>query len=155
MFEALFFIAAASKGSSTASSGSAVGSILFFVLIFAVGYLLFIRPQQQKVKRQRSLAQAVDVGDKVVTSGGIIGEIERFEDDIAILEIAPNISIEVARAYIVQKLLPPAADWNEDDLPDTDESFDDEVDDMTDEQKDADPQEDSARSSGEDEDQNG
>ena len=85
-------------------AGSFITSLLPFVLIFGIFYLLVIRPQQ---KRQRQAQQereellgALKPGDKVVTSGGIYGTIVAVRDDTVTLRIADKVSIEVMRSAI-------------------------------------------------------
>ncbi len=71
------------------------------VLIFAVFYFLLIRPQQKKAKEHRSMLDAVQRGDKVVTGGGIIGTIAKVVSDEEVqVEIAENIRIRVARSTL-------------------------------------------------------
>jgi preprotein translocase subunit YajC len=84
-------------------------SILPLVLIFVVFYFLLIRPQQQKMKTHRSMIDAIKRGDKVVTSGGIVGQVIKVEEgkNTAIVEIAKDVRVEVIRSKVVRDL-PPA-----------------------------------------------
>ncbi len=69
-------------------------SVLFFV---AGVYFLLLRPQQQRVRRQRELITAIGVGDRVVTAGGLIGRVVDLTDDRMQLEIADGVVVEVLR----------------------------------------------------------
>lgn len=65
---------AAAKKTTTTSSGSAT-FLIVLVLIALAGYFLFLRPQQQKARRQRALQSEIEVGDEVLTVGGIVGTV--------------------------------------------------------------------------------
>ena len=85
-------------------AGSFITSLLPFVLIFGIFYLLVIRPQQKKQRQMQQerdeLLNALKPGDKVVTSGGIYGTIVAVRDDTVTLRIADKVSIEVMRSAI-------------------------------------------------------
>ncbi len=68
-------------------------------------YFLLIRPQSKKVAEHKRMLNELRRGDKVVTSGGILGTINKFEgDDIAIVEIAPEVKVRVAKHSIASVL---------------------------------------------------
>jgi preprotein translocase subunit YajC len=81
------------------------GSLVMFgtmAAIFAVFYILLIRPQQRKQKKWQEMLEALKTGDRVVTSGGIRGVIMTIKDDYLYLRVAPdNLKIEVARSAII------------------------------------------------------
>lgn len=87
------------------ASPSAMALIFPLILIVAV-YFLMLRPQQQRVARQRALVNSIEVGDEVVTAGGIVGRVRRFDDDRATLEIATGVEITLLRGAIAQKMAP-------------------------------------------------
>ncbi len=70
------------------------------VLMVGIFYFLLIRPQQRKAKEHRQLLDNLKRGDRVITSGGIIGTIISIEDQIVNLEIGDKVRIEVARPYV-------------------------------------------------------
>ena len=72
------------------------------VLIFVVFYFLLIRPQQKKMKAHREMIGALKRGDKVLTSGGIIGTIVKVEEgeDVLLVEIAKDVRVRVARSMV-------------------------------------------------------
>jgi preprotein translocase subunit YajC len=71
------------------------------ILIFVIFYFFLIRPQQKRVKDHKNMVAQLKRGDQVVTSGGIVGRIERIlEDDKAELTIAENVNIKVVRSTI-------------------------------------------------------
>jgi preprotein translocase subunit YajC len=71
--------------------------MIFMVAIF---YFLLIRPQQRKAKEHRQMLDNLKRGDRVVTAGGLIGEIIAISDQIITLEISDKIKVEVGRAYV-------------------------------------------------------
>jgi preprotein translocase subunit YajC len=75
-------------------------SLLPLILIFVVFYFLLIRPQQRKMRQHREMIAALKRGDKVLTSGGIIGTIVKVEDNEVLVEIAKDIRVRVARPTI-------------------------------------------------------
>ena len=81
------------------------------IIIFAVFYLLFFRPQQQKQKETRTMLAALRRGDRVVTAGGILGTVQRVREgsDEVEVEIAPNVRVTVLRDTISNVVKPKAA----------------------------------------------
>ena len=86
-------------------SGSGFAQFIPLILIFVIFYFFLIRPQQKKVKDHKAMVAALKRGDEVVTSGGIIGKIEKvLENDKIDLLISENVSIRVIKSTI-QNLL--------------------------------------------------
>ena len=87
---------------SSPGGGSAnpIASLLPFVLMFAVLYLLILRPQMKKQKNQQKMIDELQKGDEIVTSGGIHGTILNLKDDIIVLKLAENVKIELSRAAV-------------------------------------------------------
>jgi len=86
-------------------SGSGVAQFIPLILIFVIFYFFLIRPQQKKVKEHKLMVTALKRGDEVVTSGGIIGKVERIlGDDKVDLSISENVTIQVVQSTI-QSLL--------------------------------------------------
>jgi len=86
-------------------SGSGFAQFVPLILIFVIFYFFLIRPQQKKVKDHKLMVAALKRGDEVVTSGGIVGKIERvLEDDKLELLISENVTILVVKSTI-QSLL--------------------------------------------------
>ena len=78
-----------------------MGAFLPLILIFVVFYILLIRPQQKKMKRHREMISNLKRGDKIITSGGIIGLITKVKDTKEIsLEISENVEIQIAPGMI-------------------------------------------------------
>ena len=80
--------------------GGGYSGIIMIVLLFAVMYFLMIRPQQKKQKEIQKMREAMKVGDRVVTSGGIYGKIKDINDTNFSIEIAENVRIKVDKASV-------------------------------------------------------
>ena len=102
-----------SSAYAQAAGGAPAGfdliSLMPLVLIFVVFYFLLIRPQQKKMKAHRELIAAIKRGDKVLTSGGIIGTVVKVEEgeDVLLVEIAKDVRVRVARGTISELLTKP------------------------------------------------
>ncbi len=79
-------------------------SFLPMVVIFVLFYFMLIRPQMKQAKAQREMIAALQKGDEVATSSGIIGKITKVGDDIISLEIAAGVVINVQKPAIQAKL---------------------------------------------------
>ena len=81
--------------------GGVLVSLLPFVLIFVIMYLLILRPQQKRVKQHNEMVKNVRRGDTVVTNGGLIGKVTKVIDDDQIeIEIADAVRIRQMRQMI-------------------------------------------------------
>ena len=78
-----------------ASGASNYSGILMMVLIFVVFYFFMIRPQSKRQKEIKKQRDAMQVGDKVVTTGGIYGKVKEIKETTIIIEIAENVRIKV------------------------------------------------------------
>jgi preprotein translocase subunit YajC len=92
------FAAAPAAGAPEASQmWSFVVPMIFMVVIF---YFLLIRPQQKKAKEHKALLDNLKKGDRIISSGGIIGTIVNIDDQIVNVEIGDKVRIEMGRPYI-------------------------------------------------------
>ena len=86
-------------------SGSGFAQFVPLILIFVIFYFFLIRPQQKKIKEHKLMVAALKRGDEVVTSGGIVGKVEKvYEDDKIDLAISDNVRVKVIKST-VQSLL--------------------------------------------------
>ena len=87
-------------------SNSGIGQFIPLILIFVIFYFFLIRPQQKKAKEHKTMVENLKRGDKIITSGGIVGRVERIIDNEKVeVEIADNVKVEVFRSTGVQGLL--------------------------------------------------
>ena len=104
-----FFVSNALAESATATTAavpqgggfSQIFVLLAFVVIF---YLLLWRPQAKRAKEHRQLMANLAMGDEVITTGGMIGEITALRDDLVTLKIAENVEIKMQKAAIASLL---------------------------------------------------
>jgi len=93
-----------------AGQANGTAALLFqifpFIIVFAIFYLLWIRPQQQRVKDHQASINAVKKGDDVITGGGIRGRVTKVNDEEAEVEIAQGVKIRVVKSTISQVLTP-------------------------------------------------
>jgi preprotein translocase subunit YajC len=86
-------------------SGSGFAQFVPLILIFVIFYFFLIRPQQKKIKDHKLMVASLKRGDEVVTSGGMIGKIEKIHDDDKIeLLVSENTTVQVIKSTI-QSLL--------------------------------------------------
>jgi preprotein translocase subunit YajC len=85
--------------------GSGIAQFIPLILIFVIFYFFLIRPQQKKLKEHKLMVSQLKRGDEIVTSGGIIGKIEKVADNDKIeLSIADNVTVTIIKST-VQNLL--------------------------------------------------
>lgn len=89
---------------SDGNSGSALPSLIIFMLIPVAMYFLLVRPQRKRQREAVALQQSVEVGDEVMTTSGLYGFVTGFEGDLAWLEIDDNVQIRIARQAIQRKV---------------------------------------------------
>ena len=90
---------------------SGIGQFIPLILIFVIFYFFLIRPQQKKVKEHKIMVENLKRGDKVITSAGIIGTVERIVDnEKAEILIADNVKVEVIKATGIQSLMGTTSD---------------------------------------------
>lgn len=85
-----------------ANGGGGMSMIIMLVLMFAVMYFFMIRPQQKRQKEIRNFQNSLQVGSKVVTGGGVHGEVRHIdlEKNIIELEVAKGVVIKVDKGYV-------------------------------------------------------
>ena len=86
-------------------SGSGFAQFIPLILIFVIFYFLLIRPQQKILKEHKLMTQNLKRGDEVITSGGIIGTVDRvLEDDRIELNISDGVKVQVIKNTIQSHL---------------------------------------------------
>ncbi len=80
-------------------------SFLPLIVIFILFFFMIIRPQMKAAKEQRAMIAALQKGDEVITSGGIVGKISKVSEAFVSIEIAPNTEVTVQK-QAVQSALP-------------------------------------------------
>jgi len=90
---------------AAAAPGGGMESFILIGLMFVVLYFLMIRPQMKRAKEHKTMIEALQKGDEVVTAGGLLGRISRINENYVTLEIADRVEIQVQRPA-VQLVLP-------------------------------------------------
>ena len=89
-------------------SGSGIAQFIPLILIFVIFYFFLIRPQQKRAKDHKAMVAALKRGDEVITSGGVIGRVERIiGDDKADISISENVTVQVVQSTIQSLLSKP------------------------------------------------
>jgi preprotein translocase subunit YajC len=111
--------------STTTTGGGGYSFLILLVALFGAMYFLMIRPQKRQRTQQRALLNSLEVGDDVMTSGGIFGTIVEIDedDDVVTVEIAPGTRIRMVRAGINRRLVEEQFDDDDEDA-DEDEGVD-------------------------------
>ena len=84
------------------SGGNGIFTLLIFGGFFVLIYFLMIRPQQRRRREVQSMQSAMDIGDEIVTVGGLYGTVVSIDDDTVLLEISPGVTARYARAAIAK-----------------------------------------------------
>lgn len=92
----VFFMMAPPDG----GSGGAIINLLFLGALFFVFYFFIIRPQSKKQKEIQQKVEAMKNGDKVITSGGLIGQVNSIDDDTVLLEVDNGVKIRFQKGSI-------------------------------------------------------
>jgi preprotein translocase subunit YajC len=88
------------QGQAAAGGENPILGFMPFILIMVVFYFLMIRPQQKRQKEHEAMLGAIQRGDEVVTTGGLMGKVTGVTDDALTIEIAQNIKVKVLRTGI-------------------------------------------------------
>jgi preprotein translocase subunit YajC len=101
------------------AGGGYVSVLLPLVLMGGIFYFLLIRPQRARQRQQQALMNALEVGDEVMTAGGIFGRVTAIDadEDIVTVELAPGTQVRMLRRAIAQRLVDEEDDLD-DELPD-------------------------------------
>ena len=86
-------------------SGQGIAQFIPLILIFVIFYFFLIRPQQKRVKDHKIMVESLKRGDEIITSGGIIGTIEKImEDDRIEVIISDNVKVQIIKSTITSLL---------------------------------------------------
>ena len=93
-------MAYAQGAAAAPEAGSMMSFVVPMIFMVVIFYFLLIRPHQKKAKEHKALLDNLKKGDRIITSGGIIGTIVNIDDQLVNVEIADKVRIEMARPYI-------------------------------------------------------
>jgi len=89
-------------GGATGQGAGGFTSLIPIILMFVIFYFLLIRPQQKKSKEHREMINRLKKGDRIITSGGLHGQITAVDDTTMTVEIADRVRVKVARGNVAQ-----------------------------------------------------
>lgn len=92
------------SGSSTGSTQSMLVTLIPLVLIIAFFYFFIIRPQKKQEKKEAAMRDALEVGDEVVTNGGIVGIVFSIKDDTVVIETGGDRSKIRVKKWAIAKV---------------------------------------------------
>lgn len=93
------------QSAGQASQGDTLMGLLPIVLMFVILYFLMIRPQMKKAKEHKSMVEALQKGDEIVSHAGLVGRVTKIGDAYVSVEIAPNVTVQMQK-NAVATLLP-------------------------------------------------
>ena len=96
----LFISSAHAQAAGQPAGGGEMFQIFFLIGLFALFYFIAIRPQRKRQKEHADMVAALNKGDEVVTTSGILGKISRLEDNFVVLSVADNVELKFQRSYI-------------------------------------------------------
>jgi preprotein translocase subunit YajC len=128
----------AADSSSSGGGGNPLAGLLLPVLLIALVYFGFIRPQRARARRATQTAEDIEPGRQVMTSAGIYGTVAAVEEDAVLLEIAPGVTTRWARAAIARVVPVPEA-LGVEEIGDPGESGEGPIDGPTDRERGSDP----------------
>lgn len=92
------------QGEAPAPAGPQWTSLIIPLLFIGAMYFLLIAPQRKRQKEHEAMVKAVKAGDKIVSAGGIYGQITKVKDDRVTLRISENVTIDLAKSSIGSKV---------------------------------------------------
>ncbi|MBE2983943.1 preprotein translocase subunit YajC [Campylobacter sp. RM9344] len=85
-------------------NGDFFASLLPLIVLFAIFYFLVIRPQQKQQKQHAQMIKALEKGDKIITSGGLICEVVKPEDDFIKVKLNDDVIVRLSREFVAKKI---------------------------------------------------
>ncbi len=90
----------AQNGGSSSTGPGLLATLVPLLLIFAIFYLLIIRPQSKRVKQHREMVNNLEEGNRVITGGGLYGRVVQVNEDVITLELAEGVRVKARRDSI-------------------------------------------------------
>ena len=103
VFAALIAAPALAQAAPPVAAGpSLITQLLFFLPLILIFYFLLIRPQQQRAKKHAEMVANIKRGDTVVTSGGLIGKVNKVNDAELSVDLAENVRVRIIKAMVIE-----------------------------------------------------
>lgn len=84
--------------------GSVLGSFLPLIVIFGIFYFLVIRPQQKQAKEHKAMIDALQKGDKIITSGGLKASVVKTDENFITIKLNDETQVELSKEFVAKKL---------------------------------------------------
>ena len=81
-----------------------LGSFLPLIAIIAIFYFLIIMPQQRQAKAHKQMLTELKKGDKIITSGGLVGEVTNVEENFIKIKLSDNVIVKIVKEYILKRV---------------------------------------------------
>jgi len=91
-------------GSAAGGQGGGLTSLIPLILMFIIFYFLLIRPQQKKAKEHKEMLAGLKKGDRIITSGGLYGQVVTLDEETISLEIADKVRVKIGKGYVAGML---------------------------------------------------
>jgi len=107
-FLTLAFISAAlampamAQGAPASSGGGLMMQLVMFLPLILIFYFLLIRPQQQRAKKHTAMVTGIKRGDTVVTTGGLIGKVNKVNETELSVDLAENVRVRVIKSMVIE-----------------------------------------------------
>jgi preprotein translocase subunit YajC len=99
-----FFVSAANAAEGPAQQGGGWEMLIMLGLFFVIFYFMLIRPQQKRAKEHKTMMDALQKGDEVLTTGGILGRVVKIKEQYVVVAINDNVEISLQRHSIAATL---------------------------------------------------
>jgi len=87
-----------------AEQGNILASLFPLLVLFAIFYFLVIRPQQKQAKQHKEMVESLKKGDKIVTTGGLIAEVVKREEDFIKVKLNDDTVVKIVPDYVARKI---------------------------------------------------
>jgi preprotein translocase subunit YajC len=83
-----------------------LGSLLILALVLVAFYFMAVRPQNKRMQQQRQMQSSIQIGDEVLTAGGLVATVTKLGEDVITIELADGVETRLTRRFIVSKQEP-------------------------------------------------
>lgn len=98
-----------------------MGPLLALLITFGLMWVLLILPQQRRMKAHQAVVASLEVGDEVLTAGGVYGTITSVDQETLAIEVAPGVVLRVLRSAVTSRIGPDDTAADDDDVVDTED----------------------------------
>lgn len=102
ILSAVMALPAAAQAAPAAAGPSLVMQLVMFLPLILIFYFLLIRPQQQRQKKHTAMVNGIKRGDTIVTSGGLIGKVNKVNENELSVDLAENVRVRIIKAMVIE-----------------------------------------------------